>query len=94
MKRITDISVSIFFTALLAISVTSPLYSADDPLANQLLIEKQQFEPGSFEDPGACIACHGVPSSVMTGAFQPRGVIPRFMPLNCLGLGPIVLLCV
>lgn len=29
-----------------------------DPLANQLVIEKQQFAPGSFENPGTCIACH------------------------------------
>ncbi len=44
------------FACALFLSISS--VSADDPLANQLTVEDQQFTPGSFEDPGACIACH------------------------------------
>lgn len=43
---------------LLIFFAAAPLIAADDLLANQLVVEKQQFSPGSFEDPGACIACH------------------------------------
>lgn len=32
--------------------------SAQDFLENQLVVEKQQFEPGSFENPGKCLSCH------------------------------------
>ncbi|MBB5020787.1 multiheme c-type cytochrome [Desulfurispira natronophila] len=31
---------------------------AEVDLSNQLVVEEQQFEPGSFESPGACLGCH------------------------------------
>lgn len=46
------------FVMICIVFISAPLFSADDPLANQLVVEEQQFEAGSFEDPGACVACH------------------------------------
>lgn len=37
---------------------TTALYAGGDLLANQLVIEEQQFAPGSFEDPDICLDCH------------------------------------
>jgi hypothetical protein len=58
MKKISVVSACTLSVLLLFVFVTSSLLFAADPLANQLVVEKQQFAPGSFEDPGACIACH------------------------------------
>jgi hypothetical protein len=58
MNKMSARSSCFLWAVLLVVSVTSPVFSAEDPLANQLIVEKQQFAPGSFEDPGVCISCH------------------------------------
>lgn len=58
MKKVSVVSVCVLWGLLLFMFVSTPVFSAADPLANQLGVEKQQFAPGSFENPSACIACH------------------------------------
>jgi hypothetical protein len=58
MLRNSLVSRGFLLFLLLMFFATSSLFCAVDSPANQLVVEKQQFAPGSFEDPGKCLACH------------------------------------
>lgn len=58
MKNSSVVLIICLLNMVCVLALSSSLFAAEDPLANQLVVEKQQFEPGSFEGPGSCLACH------------------------------------
>ncbi|HMB15817.1 MAG TPA: multiheme c-type cytochrome [Pelovirga sp.] len=58
MVKVSIVSSCLVKITLVILVAALPLFAADDPLANQLVVEKQQFAPGSFDDPDNCLACH------------------------------------
>ncbi|MFO7766535.1 MAG: multiheme c-type cytochrome [Pelovirga sp.] len=58
MNKNSIVCLSSIFILICILFIAAPLFSAEDSQSNQLVVEQQQFEPGSFEDPGACVACH------------------------------------
>ncbi|HET97973.1 MAG TPA: hypothetical protein ENN98_04660 [Desulfurivibrio alkaliphilus] len=58
MKKSYKVLVAVAGLGLLGGYTASSLPAAGGELDNQLVVETQQFPPGSFQSPGSCMGCH------------------------------------